>query len=165
MSHKQLWAPWRMDYIAEHKVKNASECVFCTLPAQTDDRNNLIIHRAQKVFVIMNRYPYTNGHLMVVPNQHTNDYTTLPTDVSAELTEFTQHSVKALKAAYKAEGFNIGMNIGQAGGAGIRDHLHMHVVPRWLGDTNFMPVLADTKSMPQHLLTAYDQIQDYFRRL
>ena len=115
MSFKQLWAPWRMDYIAEHKEKNSSECVFCTLPAQKDDRTNLIVHRAKKVFVIMNRYPYTNGHVMVVPNQHTNDYTTLPADVSAEMTEFTQHSVKALNAAYKAEGFNIGMNLGQAG--------------------------------------------------
>ncbi len=154
-----------MEYIAGHLKENKQGCVFCSLPKEKDDRNNLIVHRAERVFVILNKFPYNSGHLMVVPNAHVSDLNLLDDETLTDLTKMTRHGVQALKEKYQAEGFNIGMNLGQAGGAGIKDHLHMHVVPRWVGDTNFMPVIGEVKSMPQHLLTTFDQIHDYFRRL
>jgi ATP adenylyltransferase len=165
MSQKQLWAPWRMDYLSDVRGEKKHDCVFCGLPAEQNDRENLIVYRGKQAFVILNRYPYNNGHVMVVPNRHLADYTALTDEELLEMGSLSRHTVAALKEAYKCEGYNIGMNLGIAGGAGIRDHLHLHVVPRWVGDTNFMPVIADTKSMPQHLLTSYDQIHAYFRRL
>jgi ATP adenylyltransferase len=164
MSQKQLWAPWRMEYLKDHG-KEEQGCVFCVLPAKDEDRENLIAHRAKHCFVILNRYPYNNGHLMVVPNRHVANFDLLPDEELIEMTLVAKKSAKVLENAYHAEGFNLGMNLGVAGGAGIRDHMHLHIVPRWVGDTNFMPVIAETKSMPQHLLTSYDQIYDYFRRL
>ncbi len=165
MSLKQLWAPWRMEYLEDHQKGKTRGCVFCDLPREKEDRKNLIVHRGERVFVILNRYPYNNGHVMVVPNTHVADLSLLPDEELSEMTQMCREVVKALKETYQAPGFNLGMNLGEAGGAGIRDHLHMHVVPRWVGDTNFMPVLADTKSMPQHLLTSFDQIHDYFKKL
>jgi ATP adenylyltransferase len=165
MSEKQLWAPWRMEYLKDHDKKSGDGCVFCTLPQEPTDRENLIVHRAKHSFVILNRYPYNNGHLMVVPNRHVASFDLLPDEDLTEIALVAKRAVKVLENAYRAEGFNLGMNLGIAGGAGIRDHMHLHVVPRWVGDTNFMPVIAETKSMPQHLLTSYDQIFDQFRRL
>jgi ATP adenylyltransferase len=115
--------------------------------------------------VIMNKYPYNNGHLMIVPNHHTAELGVLSEEMSADMFGMTKICVAALKETYRPEGYNIGMNLGVSGGAGIHDHLHLHIVPRWLGDTNFMPILAETKAMPQHLLSSYDQMQTYFRRL
>jgi ATP adenylyltransferase len=165
MTQKQLWAPWRMEYLSDNKDKRDIRCVFCKLPAESADRENLIVHRGEKAFVILNKYPYNNGHVMIVPGRHLSDYAELADDELLDMGNLTRHTVNALKSAYQCEGFNIGMNLGTAGGAGIKDHLHLHVVPRWIGDTNFMPVLADTKSMPQHLLSSYDSIHEYFRRL
>ncbi len=162
MSTKQLWAPWRMQFLTGPREDG---CVFCTLPAQTNDRDNLIVHRGKLTFVILNKFPYCNGHLMVVPNRHTADITSLTVEESAEMHRLSQHAVRALTEAYAPGGFNLGMNLGIAGGAGIRDHLHLHVVPRWIGDTNFMPVLAETRSMPQHLLASYDSLAPYFSRI
>jgi ATP adenylyltransferase len=162
MSTKQLWAPWRMEFL---KGPKQDECVFCTLPKQSDDRGNLIVHRGPQAFVILNKYPYCNGHLMVVPNRHTADYGALKAEELAAMNELSQHCVKALTGAYSPGGFNLGMNLGVAGGAGIKDHLHLHVVPRWVGDTNFLPVMSDTRSMPQYLLESYDALAPYFSRL
>ena len=164
MNIKQLWAPWRMEYLGDVRANEVKGCVFCELPKQSEDRNNLIVHRGKTQFVILNRFPYNSGHVMVVPNQHTNDLGKLSSDEMQEMMQLIRRSTEALKHAYKAEGFNIGMNLGTAGGAGIRDHLHMHIVPRWVGDTNFMPIIAEAKAMPQHLLTSYDQILEGFRR-
>lgn len=161
---KQLWAPWRMAFIKKQAPSN-TDCVFCTLPQQNSDSGNLILYRASHAFVIMNKFPYNNGHLMVIPFKHTADFLSLNQVEKSELMDLLQHCTQALTKAYRPEGFNIGMNLGAAGGAGIREHLHFHVVPRWLGDTNFMPVLADTKSMPQHLSESYQQLEPYFRSL
>jgi ATP adenylyltransferase len=162
MSTKQLWAPWRMEFL---KGPKEDGCVFCTLIAGKNDREGLIVHRAKHSFVILNKYPYTNGHLMVVPNRHTADFTSLKLEEHTEMHQLAQHSVRALEESYQPAGFNLGMNLGVAGGAGIKDHLHLHVVPRWVGDTNFLPVLADTRSMPQHLMESYDALFPYFSRL
>jgi ATP adenylyltransferase len=137
-------------------------CVFCELPKAADDRKNLIVHRGQHCFVILNKYPYNNGHLMVVPNRHLADFGALDADEGRELFELTRRSIDVLKRGYRPEGFNVGMNLGAAAGAGIREHLHMHVVPRWNGDTNFLPVLADVKAMPQHLEASYAQLSALF---
>ncbi len=153
-----------MEFLTDPKGKT-DECVFCSLPKEREDRTNLILHRGETSFVIMNKYPYNNGHLMIVPNRHLSDYTILTPDEMAEMNRLTQHVLKALGESYKPQGFNMGMNLGAAAGAGIKDHLHLHVVPRWVGDTNFMPVLAETKAMPQHLLSSYDQLRGYFEKL
>ena len=159
MDRKPLWAPWRMEFLTSDKPDG---CVFCALPKANDDRKNLIVHRGQRCFVILNKYPYNNGHLMIVPTRHLADFRQLDTDEGQELFALAQRSIEVLKQAYGPEGFNVGMNLGAAAGAGIRDHLHLHVVPRWNGDTNFLPVLADVKAMPQHLETSYDQLAAIF---
>ncbi|NBX76949.1 MAG: HIT domain-containing protein [Proteobacteria bacterium] len=161
---KQLWAPWRMVFI-QGGTKTNSGCVFCELPRENQDAQNLILFKSAHSFVILNKYPYNNGHLMVIPHKHTADLNALSPAEHTDLISLTNHCVSALKESYKPEGFNIGMNLGAAGGAGIREHLHFHIVPRWTGDTNFMPVLADTKSMPQHLTESFKQLEPYFRRL
>ena len=161
---KQLWAPWRMTFL---KSENPAQqgCIFCNLLKANRDSENLILHRSSLSFVILNKYPYNNGHLMVVPLQHTADMDTLKPEEQSDISRLTQHCIKALKETYRPEGFNIGMNLGAAGGAGIREHLHTHIVPRWTGDTNFMPVLADVKTMPQHLEESFKQLAPYFRRI
>lgn len=161
---KHLWAPWRMEFI-KGKSDNRPGCVFCNLVQENADQNNLIVHRAKNNFVILNKYPYNNGHMMVVPFKHTNDLKNLTREELAEMMEFGTHAVEALKEVYKAEGCNLGMNLGQAAGAGIKEHLHLHIVPRWNGDTNFMPVTADVKSMPEHLQTSYENLKPYFGRI
>lgn len=163
MPIKQLWAPWRMDFITENK--KAEGCVFCTLVKEKEDRKNLIVHRSKNVFVILNKYPYNNGHLMVVPYNHTANLSDLTTDESKDLMEYGRKSVEVLKKSYKPEAFNLGMNLGASAGAGIKEHLHLHIVPRWNGDTNFMPIIADTKSMPQHLDASFEQLHAVFRTL
>lgn len=163
MPIKQLWAPWRMDFITDSK--KAEGCVFCTLVKEKDDRKNLILYRSEKVFVILNKYPYNNGHLMIVPYTHTAELSSLSEKESSDLMEFGRIAVELLKKRYKPEGFNLGMNLGASAGAGIRDHLHLHVVPRWNGDTNFMPVVADTKSMPQHLDASFEALSTLFRNI
>lgn len=155
-----MWAPWRMEFITD-KTKPEG-CVFCTLLKEKEDKKNLILHRGEKVFVILNKYPYNNGHLMVVPYKHTANLNELSAEESKALMHITTFTVEALKKSYKPEGFNLGMNLGASGGAGIREHLHMHIVPRWVGDTNFMPIIAETKSMPQHLEASFDELKPIF---
>jgi ATP adenylyltransferase len=156
----QLWAPWRMELI--EKGKKPEGCIFCDLPRAQDDRANLILGRTRHTFAILNRFPYNNGHLMVVPLRHTADLVSLPQDEHDELAQMLRVAVRLLGKAYGAHGYNVGMNLGPVAGAGIADHLHWHVVPRWNGDTNFMPVLSDTKVMIEHLQAGWDRLRPVF---
>lgn len=156
---KVLWAPWRMEYILSQKEKG---CIFCDYPKRNKDRELLILYRSERVFVIMNKYPYTNGHLMVVPYHHASTLEGLPEEVLAELMKVTERAVACLRKAFHPEGFNIGINIGEAAGAGIEEHLHLHIVPRWAGDVNFMTVTGEVRVMPEHLLATYDTLRPVF---
>lgn len=157
----QLWAPWRMAYIAGID-KNEEDCVFCAKPRHGDDKENLVLCRGRTCYVLQNLYPYNNGHLMVVPYVHTSDPATLDDETSLELWQLTMRSKAALKAAFGPDGFNVGMNIERVAGAGIDQHIHMHIVPRWSGDTNFMPVIGGTKVISQALSDAYDALRPHF---
>lgn len=154
---KHLWAPWRMEFIEGEKPIG---CVFCRVLTEKDDKTNLLLHRTEDAFVMLNKYPYNNGHLMVIPIIHSHDFSTLSKTVATQMMALTQESISVLTRAYRPEGFNVGMNLGAAAGAGIKDHLHLHIVPRWGGDTNFMPVLSETKAMPQHLSHSYDLLKE-----
>ncbi len=161
-----MWAPWRSTYVGRESAgeyEKPQGCPFCRLPASGDDRAALIVHRGEHAFVIMNLYPYNNGHLMVVPFAHLDDLRSLGPSVLAEMTDLIGRAEDALDDAIGPEGFNIGINQGRAAGAGIADHLHAHVVPRWIGDTNFMPAVNDTRVIPQHLLETYDLLCERFR--
>jgi len=148
-SLKILWAPWRIEYI--ENVFSTEGCIFCDKSKEDNDTKNLIVTRGSNAFVIMNRYPYNNGHLMIVPYQHTCNMYDLSDDEKIELFNLLQRSQHVLQEVMKPQGFNIGMNLGRLAGAGIDDHLHFHIVPRWGGDTNFMPVLGHTKIISEAL--------------
>jgi len=162
---KPLWAPWRMEYLTAPREDESTGCLFCRLAKENNDRENLIVYRGKTNFVVLNRFPYNNGHVMIVPYSHGASLLELSDAELSDMTLLSKHSIKAINAAYKPGGFNIGMNIGEAGGAGIKNHLHLHVVPRWTGDTNFMPVIGETKTLPQHLMSTYDLIHNYFKEL
>jgi len=159
-----LWAPWRIEYIRRDKSKN-DECIFCRKASEDDDRENLIVYRANKAFILLNLYPYNNGHLMVAPYRHTDDFIGLSEEESREICQLTQLSVKVLESILKPQGFNIGMNLGNVSGAGIADHIHQHIVPRWLGDTNFMPVTGNTKVMLHGLQETWLELHKAFQEL
>ncbi|MEC7641359.1 MAG: HIT domain-containing protein [Nitrospinota bacterium] len=154
-----VWAPWRMEYIEKEKE---DECIFCVLPQAQDDEKNYILYRGPLCFVIMNTFPYNNGHLMVTPYRHLNCLTLLTKEESAEMGQLIRKCIERLKKLYSPDGFNTGTNLGKAGGAGFDQHLHTHIVPRWIGDTNFMPVLAETKVHPQHLRAGYEKLAPLF---
>lgn len=160
---EQLWTPWRREFV-EGSDKRVGECFLCAIPAEHDDRGNLLLLRAERVFVVLNRYPYNTGHLMVAPYAHTGDLANLEAPIADELMHVTQQSLDVLQQGYRPDGFNIGMNLGRVAGAGLPDHLHVHVVPRWGGDTNFMPVVADTKVLPESLDQTYDRLEPFFKR-
>lgn len=159
---EQLWAPWRLEYIVGSKVDG---CIFCVFPQQDDDEKNRILYRGKHAFVIMNAFPYSNGHLLIPPYRHIADITELTDEESLEMMQLTQLSCRALKSVCCPDAFNIGLNLGTAAGAGIADHLHLHIVPRWNGDTNFMPVFADIKVIPEALETTYKKLKLEFDRL
>lgn len=159
---KRLWSPWRMKYIAEEK--NKEECVFCVEPRQPDGVKNLIVYRGEQAYVILNRYPYTSGHLMVVPFDHLSSLEQLRPQVRAEMMELVADCLQVLRVAYQPEGFNVGVNIGEAAGAGILDHVHLHVVPRWTGDTNFMSALGETRVLPESLEESYQRLKTAWER-
>jgi ATP adenylyltransferase len=145
---KQLWAPWRLEYI-----KSADEergCIFCAA-VEGDDEERLVVHRGAHVIALLNKYPYSSGHFMVAPVRHIGEYGDLTEEEVLELHRFTSAGMRALGQLYAPQGFNVGWNLGHIAGAGLVDHVHLHVVPRWGGDTNFMPVLADVKVLPEHL--------------
>jgi len=150
-SFQRLWTPHRMAYIkGEGKPEREAECPFCVVPALSD-ADGLVVARGEAIYAVLNLYPYNSGHLMLVPYRHIADYTDLTDRETAELASFTQHAMRAVRLASGAQGFNIGMNQGSVAGAGIAAHLHQHLVPRWGGDTNFMPVVGHTKVLPQLL--------------
>lgn len=153
---EHLWSPWRMDYIQSNKMNE--ECIFCQALQMEDGAENLIVHRGRNVFVILNRFPYTSGHLMVVPNAHLANLWDLDSESRAELMELATRSVEILMVEYKTEGFNLGMNLGEVAGAGIADHIHMHIVPRWKGDTNYMSTTANTRVLPESLEETFDRV-------
>jgi ATP adenylyltransferase len=152
---KHLWAPWRIDYVAGPKD---DDCIFCAALARRDDRRNLVLYRGTRCFVMLNRYPYNSGHLMVAPVRHTGDLSELDPDTLLEIMTLTIRMKGVLETVMQPAGFNMGFNCGRPGGAGVEDHAHMHVVPRWSGDTNFMTVLGDTRVVPQALETLYDEL-------
>jgi ATP adenylyltransferase len=152
-----LWTPWRMKYIQENN-KN-QDCVFCVAAGDTDGEENLIFHRGRNAFMILNRYPYTSGHVMCVPFAHVSRPDGLPPEVRAEMMELVNQTLLVLEAVYHPEGFNVGMNLGEAAGAGVADHLHMHIVPRWGGDTNFMSTFGGTRVLPESLPDTYRRIR------
>jgi len=161
MNMDQIWAPWRLEFIKQEKPQG---CIFCLFPADTKDEANLVLGRSSKSFVMLNKFPYNNGHLMVIPRRHSADLAALPADEFIDLHRLLQISVAVITEAYQPGGMNVGMNLGRTAGAGIADHLHYHVVPRWDGDTNFMPVLGETKVMIEHMKTSYDRLRPLFDR-
>ena len=146
---RQLWAPWRLEYIASADEQEG--CVFCLAQAG-DDEETLVVHRGQRAFVLLNKFPYASGHLMVAPFRHVGDFGELEDEEALEIHRLASHGIEALAETFAPQGYNAGWNLGRIAGAGVVDHVHLHLVPRWAGDTNFMPVLADVKVLPEHLV-------------
>jgi ATP adenylyltransferase len=158
---ERLWAPWRLEYISGEK---SDECIFCAKPALDDD-SGLIVHRGERCFVMLNAFPYASGHVMVAPYEHTADLAGLDEATSLELMLLTQDSLRAIRATYRPDGFNVGANLGTVAGAGVADHVHMHAVPRWEGDTNFMPVLGEVRVLPESLQDTHRKLKEAFAGL
>ena len=152
-----LWTPWRYRYIAD--ARNVAGCVFCNLPAANNDEQSLIVLRGVNNFVILNRYPYTTGHVMIVPYLHTANFAGLDAATTAEMMQLAQRVQAAMEWIYHPDGFNLGMNLGRSAGAGIADHLHLHLLPRWSGDTNFMTTIGETRLEPEELSTTYEKLR------
>jgi ATP adenylyltransferase len=152
-----LWTPWRYRYIADGPKED--RCIFCDAVAANDDKKFLIVLRGEKNFVILNLYPYTSGHVMVVPYAHVADFSTAEPDTLAEMMRLSQRVQVALAKTYNPQGYNLGMNLGRAAGAGITQHLHLHVLPRWSGDANFMTVVGETRVEPEELSTTYERLR------
>lgn len=161
---ERLWAPWRMEYIKSLQKKE-KECIFCQKPKESNDKENLIVYRSNHSFVILNKYPYNNGHLMVVPYIHESDMLKLDDNVLLNMQHLLQLSVRALQGTMNPHGLNIGMNLGRSAGAGIKDHLHYHIVPRWEGDTNYMPIFTGTKIVSEALADSWDKLNIAFKEL
>lgn len=157
---KQLWAPWRMAYIEEGKTEG---CIFCDKPKEADARASLVLAQTAHSVVMLNKYPYNNGHLLLAPKRHENQFSSLPQEEYLDLCKTLRLALDILGRVFQPGGFNLGMNLGRCAGAGVDGHLHWHAVPRWEGDTNFMPVVGETRVMPQHLLDNYDRLSPLFR--
>lgn len=155
-----LWAPWRMEYILGAK---SGECIFCAFPSRNTHREDLVLTVRDSGFVCLNKYPFAASHLLVAPRRHVADITDLTPEENAALFALVRESAGILRKATRCEGMNIGMNLGTSGGAGIAEHVHVHIVPRWAGDSNFMPVVADTRVMPEHLDEAWKRLEPAFR--
>lgn len=156
---ENLWAPWRITYIQNHPKE--SGCFLCNAFLDTRDEKHLVVHRGTECFCILNKYPYNSGHLMVVPNKHKPDISDLTDQEILEIMKMTKDMKELLTTIMKPEGFNIGINLGKPAGAGLIGHFHVHIVPRWNGDTNFMPVIADVKVIPQSLESLYEEIKKH----
>ncbi|HKS82584.1 MAG TPA: HIT domain-containing protein [Candidatus Acidoferrales bacterium] len=152
-----LWTPWRYRYIAD--ASKDDRCIFCDAVAAQDDPKTLIVLRAQKNFVILNRFPYTSGHVMIVPYQHVAELPSADSSALSEMMALAQRVQTALEKTYHPQGYNLGMNLGRAAGAGVTGHLHLHVLPRWAGDANFMTVVGETRVEPEDLSTTYDKLR------
>jgi ATP adenylyltransferase len=162
VANHRIWAPWRLPYVKDASKDSESGCIFCAKPAEDDDEANLIVHRGERCFVILNLFPYTNGHLMVAPYAHLATLPELDAETIAEMMALAQRAMVVLTEAYEPHGYNAGINQGRVAGAGYEGHIHLHVVPRWAGDTNYMPVLADTRVMPQSLEDSYKALRGAF---
>jgi ATP adenylyltransferase len=160
---KQLWAPWRMTYI--NQISKEEGCIFCQKMRGDDAREALVLAHTGHSVIMLNKYPYANGHLLLAPKRHERHLSSLSAAEYGDLNEALRRSVDIVRESYHPAGINLGMNLGKCAGAGVEDHLHWHIVPRWEGDNNFMPVLAETRVMPQHLLESYEQLKPYFQRL
>lgn len=158
---RPIWAPWRLEYILS---KKGPECIFCDKPKEERDRDNLILYRGDRSFVMMNLYPYNNGHLMAVPYRHVYSVIDLSDEELLDIMKAVQHSLKCLKEAFMPEGFNVGFNIGKVAGAGLEEHLHFHIIPRWVGDTHFMAILSEVRVIPEHVMSTYDKLFPIFNR-
>lgn len=170
MGKKLLYAPWRHDYVNKNnekidKTTLKNECVFCHQLALNQDESFLIIKRFKNCFVMMNKYPYNIGHLMVLPNEHIADIRQLAPEVRAEIFDVASVSLTAVETALKAKGFNVGINMGIAGGGGIPSHLHVHILPRWVGDTNFLETIGNVKMLSSDVQTVYKMLKDEFAKL
>lgn len=161
MNH--IWAPWRMGYVTAEQPKGRASpagCIFCTKPKSGDDEANQILHRGELVFIMLNAFPYNTGHLMIAPFRHVSDPLELEAQESSELLYSIRIALEVLRSAFSPEGFNIGVNVGHVAGAGYAEHMHVHVVPRWSGDTNFMAVSADTRVVPEALAETYRRLRE-----
>lgn len=159
----QLWSPWRMNYIMNHE--KTKDCVFCQALETADSVQNLIVFRGKYSFVILNRFPYSSGHLMIVPFEHHASLEELNTETLSEMMLLMTHAMRVLRAVYRPDAFNIGANIGEAAGAGIAEHVHMHVVPRWAGDTNFMSTIGTTRVLPENLEDTYQRVSSQWEQM
>lgn len=159
---KRIWAPWRNTYIKN--IQKECDCFFCKMIQEEADEKNLILFRGNQVFVVLNKFPYTNGHLMIVPYAHVANLTKLPPETKLELMELSTKSIDWLKSAMNPEGFNLGINLGKIAGAGLEGHIHMHVVPRWNGDSNFMTTLGETRIISESLESCYQSIKKVIER-
>ncbi|MFN3966221.1 MAG: HIT family protein [Endomicrobiia bacterium] len=153
---ERIFAPWRMKFITGKKEKG---CLFCKKLRSKNDSKNLVLYRGKTAFILLNLYPYSNGHIMVAPKKHKGDFSQLTDEEKLELFNLVELSTKILKKVYKPKGFNIGINLGKVAGAGVPGHLHVHIVPRWLGDTNFMPVCSETKVICESLKSTYKKLR------
>jgi len=160
----RLWSPWRYDYINSGGEKaRPAGCVFCAmLESEGDDSDKYILHRAEHNFLVLNIYPYISGHLMIVPYAHLKEIAHAPKETTDELMDLTKRAQGVLGEVYRPDGFNLGMNLGRAAGAGVADHFHMHLMPRWMGDTNFMTTVGETRVHPEDLATTYDKLRGKF---
>ncbi|MFC1921416.1 HIT domain-containing protein [Chloroflexota bacterium] len=157
---KHIWGPWRMEYIRAEKPKG---CIFCEKPKEDNDTENYILYRGESNFIIMNSYPYNPGHLLVVPYRHLDSPEKLTKEERSEHFDIISHCVEVLRQELGPEGFNLGMNLGKVGGAGIDDHVHSHIVPRWQGDTNFMTIVSDVRVVPEALAATYEKLKEKFQ--
>jgi ATP adenylyltransferase len=155
-----LWTPWRYQYMSQVTAGKQPECIFCDAVARNDDENTLIAYRGAKTFIILNRFPYTSGHVMIVPYAHVAELNLCESEALAEIMHLAQRVEKAFQANYKPDGMNLGMNLGKAAGAGVAGHLHLHVLPRWFGDSNFMTVTAETRVEPEALGVTYQRLRE-----
>lgn len=158
---ENLFAPWRMEYIEKGKKEN---CIFCEVLQENNDEKNLILLRQTHSFLIMNKYPYNNGHLMVVANLHKKGIEDFNNEEVLDIFSLLSKAIQVLKKVLSPQGFNIGINLGEVAGAGVKDHFHIHIVPRWLGDTNFMPILSETKVISEHLKVTYQKLLPHFKK-
>ena len=159
----RLWSPWRSEYIASAGDADPTVCVFCKLRDDADnDAANFVVHRASHNYVVLNRYPYISGHLLIVPYEHVGELDAAAKATTDELMDLTKRAQTGLREVYRPDGFNMGMNLGRAAGAGIADHIHIHVLPRWSGDTNFMTSVAEARVLPEDLATTYEKLRQKF---
>jgi ATP adenylyltransferase len=162
----RLWTPWRYQYISNaggEEKNDESSCVFCSIIADpSSDERNYVLQRAAHNFVILNLYPYTSGHLMIVPYEHSSELDTLPKETTDELMDLAKRAQSVLREAYHPEGMNFGMNLGRAGGAGVAGHVHLHALPRWVGDVNFMSTVGETRVLPEDLQMTYERLRGKF---